>query len=333
MFLYINPEYTVGFDPLALLLMTLIIGTYTGRFGFHAVVSSYPVKIVEKITDWFDHKLNRKNRSQIDRSIRGTLTSLVILFICGAFGWGIAWLSQTLPFAWILETILLIILINPRSIHHTVRQIETALRDHGLEVARQNIALITNQASGKIDRFGVARIAIEFLATSLTLSITAPIFWYILIGFPGLMLYQAVVTMDKKLGQQTKKYQNFGFASAKLKDIFIALPAQLSGLMTLIASFFIPTSRTVDVLTTILKDAHKCQNYNLGVSISAFAGALNIALSGPKQFTQAKQNSPWIGSGTAQATHKDIRRGLCLYNIAYAFNGLFLMGLIIYRYI
>jgi adenosylcobinamide-phosphate synthase len=332
MFFYNNSEYTLGFNPLVLLLITLSIVAYTGHYRFHSVLTNRPLNIIEKLINWFDHKLNRTNRSQIDRSIRGMFSSLVILLICGTFGWCITLLSQTLPFAWILELTLLIALINPGSIHQAVRQVEIALRNNSLEDARSNLATLTTQAPEKMDAHGVARVAIEFLATSLITDVIAPFFWYVLLGFPGLVLYKAVTVMYNKLGQQTEHYRNFGLTSVILQSIFIAIPAQMSGFLTLLASLFLPTSRPTDVLQTIIKNNNKYHNYNLGIGISAFAGALNVALSGPKQFSQAKLTSPWIGTGTAQATFNDIRRGLYLYNTAYLLNGLFLIGLIIYSY-
>ena len=106
MFLFGISNYEGGLDPLILLLMALVIETYAGQLGTVSRLNFHPLNALESLTVWFDLKLNRENRNQTDRAIRGGLTSLVIICMSGAVGWGIAWLSQALPFAWIFETIL-----------------------------------------------------------------------------------------------------------------------------------------------------------------------------------------------------------------------------------
>ena len=61
------------------------------------------------------------------------------------------------------------------------------------------------------------------------------------------------------------------------------------------------------------------------------AGALGLALAGPRRYREVVAEDPWIGDGTAQATANDIRRGLRLYVAACAVNAVFVGCLALIR--
>ena len=332
MFLFGISDHAGGFDPLILLLMALVIETYAGQLSFLKRLAGHPVALLENMVDWFDRKLNRETRSQMDRAVRGFIAALIIMSISAGIGWIIAWLSQTLPFAWIFETIFLVMMINQRGVYRRVRKVGLALRDEGLEIARQSVTPLTGEAPEKMDSHTVARLAIEFSAISLTTHVVAPVFWYVLFGFPGLLIYQSISVMNARLGHKTEQYQAFGFTAARLNDIVLLLPAQLSGLFIVLASLFVPTANPIRALKSMMGEARKFRSYSLGVALGAVAGALNLALGGPRKFTQEIKSDPWLGTGTAQATHQDIRRCLYLFAIACLVNGVWVAALTIVRY-
>jgi adenosylcobinamide-phosphate synthase len=333
MFLFGISDHAGGFDPLILLLMAMVIETYAGQLRFLTRLTGHPLALIENMVSWFDRKLNRETRSQMDRAVRGSIAAIVVIAVSGGVGWGFAWLSQTLPFAWIFETILLVMLISQRGTYTAVRKVGLALRDQGLEVARQAITPLIKEASAKMDGHGVARAAIETSCMLLTTRAVAPVFWYVLFGFPGLLIYQAVAVMNEELGHKTDKHRAFGFTAARLYDILLIIPAQLSGLFVVLASLFVPTANPAGALKTMLRDARKFRSYNLGVALGAVAGAFNLALGGPRKFTQETKNDPWIGDGTAQATPQDIRRSLYLFAVACLLNGVWVAAFTIVRYV
>ena len=46
------------------------------------------------------------------------------------------------------------------------------------------------------------------------------------------------------------------------------------------------------------------------------AGALGLALAGPRVYAEGEVRDPWLGDGTPNATPADIERGLRLYMLA-----------------
>ncbi len=336
MFLFGISGNTGAVDPLILLLLAMLIEAYVGRLSILARVAKHPISIIADLVNWFDRKLNRETRSQGDRALRGAIAAMVLVAASLAIGWCIAWLSQNFPFAWVLETLLLVMLISQRGIFTPVLKIGRALRDSGLEPARVAVTDMITEAPEKMDEHGIARAGIETLATALAERAVAPVFWYVLFGFPGLLAFVTVSQMTAEIGHQTPRHRAFGFTAARLNDILLLIPGPLSGLFLSLASLFTPSANPVKAVGTMLKEGGKYRSLNKGWSprgwpIGAMAGALGFALGGPRKFSQATVSEPWIGSGTAQVTHLDIRRALYLFAVACLINGAWAGALAVIR--
>jgi adenosylcobinamide-phosphate synthase len=118
------------------------------------------------------------------------------------------------------------------------------------------------------------------------------------------------------IGHRTPHYEQFGKAAARLDDALNYLPARLAGLIIAAAALFAPGARPLKALRAMWEDAGKHRSVNAGWPEAAMAGALDLALAGPRRYPELVVNDPWIGGGRARATHHDIRRALHLYAIA-----------------
>ena len=76
----------------------------------------------------------------------------------------------------------------------------------------------------------------------------------------------------------------------------------------------------------MLRDARKHHSPNAGWPESAMAGALGLALAGPRRYPEGLVEDPWLGDGTARAAAPDIGRALHLYRIACLVQGTLLAG-------
>jgi adenosylcobinamide-phosphate synthase len=56
------------------------------------------------------------------------------------------------------------------------------------------------------------------------------------------------------------------------------------------------------------------------------AGALGLALAGPRRYPEGLVADPWLGDGTARAATSDVRRALRLYRLACLIEGGLLLG-------
>ena len=144
----------------------------------------------------------------------------------------------------------------------------------------------------------------------------APVFWYVLFGLPALCIYKAVNTLDSMIGYKNTRYAAFGFTAAKLDDALNILPSRLAGLIIVVAAFFAPTANPAAAFRIMWRDAGKHGSPAAGWTEAPMAGALNIALAGPRKYADKVILGAWMGDGTAQVGTTDIRRALKLYIVA-----------------
>lgn len=302
-----------AFDPLVLLLIALLVEAALGEMRWLFRVVPHPVRVIGGAIGFLDRKLNREHRPAVDRAIRGAVLVLVVVVVTGAVGWGVAWLTVNHDFGWIVELFLVVALLAQRGLYESVHAVAKALQETGLEAGREAVSHIVGRDPARLDEHGVARAAIESCAENFSDAVVAPVFWYVLFGFPGLLVYKAVNTMDSMIGHTSARYRAFGMTAARLDDVLNLFPARIAGLYLTVASVFAPTASPAKAVRTMLRDAHKHRSPNAGWPEAATAGALDIALSGPRQYHGRVTQEPWVGRGRARLGPADIRRALRLY--------------------
>jgi adenosylcobinamide-phosphate synthase len=150
--------------------------------------------------------------------------------------------------------------------------------------------------------------------------VTAPLFWGLLLGLPGLIAYKAINTADSMIGHRTPRHQSFGWAPARFDDLLNWIPARLCGGIVTMASNFVRGADSTRAWQTMRRDASKHRSPNAGWPEAAFAGALGFALAGPRHYHGVEEvNAAYMGAGgRADLTAADIRQGLKLFIAACA---------------
>lgn len=318
---------TAPFDPLILLIIAMGIEAYLGEAAFIWRRIKHPVAIIGSLIGFFDDKLNRPKRPQIDRAIRGAFVVVFMVLLAATVGICVMWLTLHMTWGWVLECALLVTLLAGRGLYDAVARVAKGLELDGINGGRDAVRHIVGRDPNSLDAPGVARAAIESLAENFSDAVAAPVFWYVLLGFPGILVYKTVNTLDSMIGHKTPTYQAFGFTAARLDDALNAIPARLSALIFAAAALFVPTANPKAALATPLRDAKKHRSFNAGWPEAAMAGALGIALAGPRTYGGETVNDDWMGDGRARLTHKDIERAMYLYGVACLITG-GLVGLI-----
>ncbi len=319
-----------GLDPLILLLLALVVDAYVGDPKFLFRFVKHPVAWLGGLIDALDRKLNRDKRGNVDRLIRGALVVVFIVVLTGAIGTGVAWITFTHPWGWPLELFLVMTLLAGRSLYDHVRAVAKGLGE-SVEAGREAVSHIVGRDPAQLDSHGVARAGIESLAENFADGVVAPVFWYVLFGFPGLAVYKAVNTMDSMIGHNNTRYRYFGMAAARLDDVLNLIPARLAGLFITLAAIFTPTANPAAALKVMLRDAGKHRSPNAGWAEAPMAGALGLALAGPRRYVDHVVDDPWIGDGRARVTVKDMTRALYLYIVANLMNVAFVASLAVVR--
>jgi len=269
---------------------------------------------------------NRDDQSEASRFRRGlaltlavTLLALVVGLILGLIFWAI-------PMGWLLEALLAAMLLAGRDLYDHVAAVARDLA-RSLPEGRAAVAHIVGRDPDAQDQGGVARAALESLAENFSDGLVAPLFWYLLLGLPGLLAYKAINTLDSMLGHHTPRYAAFGKAAARLDDGVNFVPARLAGGLIALAALALPKARAGRAWRTMLRDAPRHRSPNAGWQEAALAGALDFALAGPRVYPDETVDDPWMGDGRSELGPVDIRAGLRLYIAAWAMTALLTAGL------
>lgn len=300
------------FDPFLILFLALVLDVYLGEMRLLFRIMPHPVVALGRLIDWFDHKLNRPDRGDAARRFRGILVLLILCMLTGGLGVAVQHAAATAPYGWVLGLFFLVTMIAQRSLYDHVKAVADGLRDGGLAGGRAAVGMIVGRDPNSLDEHGVARASIESAAENFSDGVVAPVFWYVVAGLPGIMVYKTVNTLDSMIGHRSPHYRAFGWASARTDDVLNLVPARLSGLILVVAAVFVGSARPGKALWTLLRDARKHRSPNAGWPEAAMAGALGLALAGPRRYGAEVVKDPWIGDGRARATERDIRRALVL---------------------
>jgi adenosylcobinamide-phosphate synthase len=273
-----------------------------------------------------DERWNRDDRTAAARFRLGlaltlavTLSSLLVGLVLGAILW-------TVPGGWLLEAALVATLLAGRDLYDHVAAVARDL-GRSLYEGRAAVAHIVGRDPDSLDQGGVARAALESLAENFSDAVVAPLFWYLLLGLPGLLAYKAINTLDSMLGHHTPRYEAFGKAAARLDDAVNFAPARLAGALIALAALVLPGAHAGRAWRTMLRDARKHRSPNAGWPEAALAGALGFSLAGPRVYPDETVDDAWMGDGRAELTARDIGAGLRLYLAADIATALLIAGL------
>ncbi len=306
----------LGPHPLILLLFALILDAYIGDPpGIYRLVP-HPVALMGRMAAGLERRLNREERGAVTRRVRGVLVVVVLVGLATAAGVAIERLARAVPFGWFVELLLVMTLIAQNALYRHVKAVARALEDGGVDEGRAAVAHIVGRNPASLDEHGVARGAIESCAENLSDGVVAPVFWYVLLGLPGLLAYKMINTLDSEIGHRSPRYREFGATAARLDDAINYLPARLTGLIVALAALFVPAANPLRALGAMLSDARKHRSLNAGWPEAAMAGALDLALAGPRRYGEAVVKDAWMGDGRARAMPLDIRRSLYLFVVA-----------------
>jgi adenosylcobinamide-phosphate synthase len=311
-------------DPLLVLLAGLAIDAAFGDMPAVFDHVPHPVVLAGRAVAFFERKLNRPNRSEARRRERGIVALVVLVGGAAGLGWALHLVCRGSLAGAAVEALAIGLLVAQRSLFEHVAAVGAALRSGGLPAARQAVSHIVGRDPAQLDRHGVARAAIESLAENFSDGVVAPVFWYLVLGLPGLFAYKMANTLDSMIGHRSARYRSFGWAAARFDDLLNLVPAPLSGLLLSGAALFAADAMPGRAIAVMLRDGRKHHSPNAGWPEAAMAGALGLALAGPRHYAEGEVRDPWLGDGTRDATPAAIIGALRLY----AFACLVLAGLV-----
>lgn len=280
----------------ALLVLALLLDAALGEPRWLWDRLPHPAILMGRAVGWIDRRFNAGDH----RRRKGVLALGGLVLAAGASGWVLQWLPG--PFA---DIIICAILLAQKSLARHVQAVGDALR---LSVGdgRRSVAMIVGRDTGAMDGSAIARAAIESAAENLSDGVTAPAFWFLIGGLPGLLIYKISNTADSMIGHRTPRYEQFGWAAARFDDLLNLIPARLTALLIWL------TTRPANVWPAIIAEARRHRSPNAGWPEAAMARVLNVALSGPRSYGGRMTDFPYVHpSGKRDIGAAEIDAAVC----------------------
>jgi len=208
-------------------------------------------------------------------------------------------------FELLLSVLLLYLAIGGSSLMEHGRAVAAALAAGDLSLARERVGWIVSRETGELDEAGVSRAAVESVLENGNDALFGAIFWFVLLGAPGVVLFRLSNTLDAMWGYRNERYHAFGWCAARLDDLLGWLPARLTALSYLLMG---DTPRGWHCWRT---QAKRSDSPNAGVVMASGAGALRLQLGGPAVYHGVRQEKPVLGEGDT-ARGQDIERAIRL---------------------
>jgi adenosylcobinamide-phosphate synthase len=320
-----------GAAPLVLLLIVLVAdGLFGGLPGVSALLGA-PLAAVRRLTGWFDRRLNRAHRGEGTRRMRGLLVVVIVALLAGGAGAAVIYFTQLLPYGWMLEALAVLALLGQRERIARLRGVSRCLALKVPDEARRLADPLVRYDAAALDGYGVARAAVEGSVIRFAEGCVGTVFWYLLLGLPALCVYRAVGAAADAIGRPSPRHAAFGFVARRLDDVLSLPAAIIAGPVVAAAALFVPQSRPAGALRGWARDlAERGARADFRAE-GAMAGALGLALGGPRPFDGATLPGPWIGDGRARATVTDVHRAAMLVTVACLLVGVALALAVIAR--
>jgi adenosylcobinamide-phosphate synthase len=302
--------------PAALTFLALLIEALVGYPDWLVRAIGHPVTWIGRLIGALDKAWNRDSDDARRRRLAGVRTLVLVVAAAGLAAVAIERAFAALPYGLVGAALVASALLAQRSLHRHVADVATALERDGLAAGRAAVAHIVGRDTAALDEAGVARAAIESLAENFSDGVVAPALWMALGGLPGAAMYKAINTADSMIGHRTPRHAAFGWAAARLDDL-VNLPAsRASALLLVAAAAFDGRDAAAAAWRAVRRDAHRHRSPNAGFPEAAMAGALGLALAGPRIYGGVAVDDALMGDGRREAGAGDIRRALALYRRA-----------------
>ncbi len=250
-------------------------------------VSYHPLRGFAKIANMVDRLWHKqedqvlpeaKSGKQINQLINTTVKikgALAVLFLVLPFVAMAMFLDKIQLVNFICASLLLYLCLGAHSLRRHAMEVHKALEQDNLELARTKVGLMVSSDTSTMNKEDILLTCVESILENGNDAVLAPIFWFVFLGLgaPGAVLYRLVNTLDALWGYKNARYQNFGWAAAKLDNLLNWIPIRLTAVSYILLGDIKAGWRS-------LSQAKTWYLPNAAPVMAAGSGALGIEISG-----------------------------------------------------
>ena len=250
----------------------------------------HPIVWFGKAIAFCEHRLNKG----ANRKAKGAISSVVLIVITYVVGVVLPW--------WCIPIVVFFCLAGTTLIRE-VRAVFMAV-DRSLDEGRRQVARIVGRDTSQLSAQEVRTAALETLAENLSDGVIAPLFWFALLGMPGMLAYKMINTLDSMIGYRTERYHDYGCWAAHIDDIANYIPARLTALLMILVA------GRLDLFAFVVDNGRRHASPNSGYPEAALAGILGCRFGGPHYYFGELFDKPYIGETERPLTTADMQRAV-----------------------
>lgn len=273
----------------------------------------HPVRLIGGSLHWIERWLRRL---RFDGYGGGVLLFVVlaVLWLATLLIVVLAALRLSSTLAWIAHVALVYSFLALGDLLHHVWRIELALRRDDLEGARVAVGALVGRDTDRMDAAACRRAGVESLSENLTDGFLSAVFWYAIVGLPGLLIFKIASTMDSMVGFRTPEYLRFGWCGARLDDVMNFVPARVTWLLIGAVALVVPGLSARKAWRVGLEQHAVLLGPNAGWSEAAAAGALSRRIVGPIWLKGVLVTDVWVGdpADPPLASSQDVTQAILL---------------------
>ena len=274
-------------------LFAYFIDRVFGEFRF----IKHPIIIIGELITFFEKRFYK------DSVLRGLLLVLFVIalvsFISITIYLYLTQLNQTLNI--IISSFIASIFIAHRMLYDSVKNILTC------QNKKEAISMLVSRDTTQMSESDIYKASIETYAENLSDGVIAPMFYLLLFGLPGIVIYKAVNTMDSMVGYKNERYENYGKVAARVDDILNWIPSRITALLIM------TLSSKADIFA-FYKDGKKHDSPNAGHPITAMALAIGVKLGGNTYYFGKLKEKSYFGEGKEGINKEDLKKALSFRN-------------------
>lgn len=261
----------------------------------------HPVVAFGKMISFSEHLLNKGQNRKLKGALAAIVLVLAIYFVASCL---FRWVASFSPGGFLtLQILVIFFCLAGTTLVREVRMVFEAV-DRSLEEGRKQVARIVGRDTSELSAQEVRTAALETLAENLSDGVIAPLFWYMLLGVPGMLAYKMVNTLDSMIGYRNERYWDFGCFAARLDDVANYIPARLTAFLMI---FAFPRGGFWNLLRFVGMYGNQHASPNSGYPEAALAGILNCRFGGPHHYFGEEVWKPYIGSNDRLLTTEDMK--------------------------
>jgi adenosylcobinamide-phosphate synthase len=241
---------------------------------------------------WFGSTMDRaEQRRYRDDRARGVQHTAIGVALAAATGYA----GRLLVGATAMNVVATTVTVGGRMLTSEAVAIGAALNAGHLDAARGHLPALVGRDPSSLSADEVARAVVESVAENSVDAVVAPVLWGIVAGGVGALTYRAINTMDAMVGHHSDRFEQFGWASARLDDLVNWVPARVAAALVAV----LRPRRAREVWRAVRVDAPQHPSPNAGVVEAAFAAALDLRLGGVNRYGDRVEERAALGRGQA----------------------------------